>query len=97
MEILQLGAHYVVRVNGRTVTDTYAGGGDPGPFDLQLVTQPEFSFRYGVDGTFQQPWPPRVQQPDSWGNEWFDNVRVYQCRSAHDRVCTADHAAAGIG
>jgi hypothetical protein len=97
MEILQLGAHYVVRVNGRTVTDTYAADGDPGKFALQLVTQPEFAFRYGVGGTFQEPWPPRVEQPDSWGNEWFDNVRVYRCHSRTDRVCTRDHSDAGIG
>ena len=97
MEIIQLGGHYVVRVNGRTVTDTYAAGGDPGAYQLQLLTQPEFAFRYDVGGSFQQPWPPNVEQPDSWGNVWYDNVHVYNCRSTTDRVCTADHAAAGIG
>jgi hypothetical protein len=97
MEILQLGAHYVVRINGRTVTDTYAEGGDPGKFALQLVTQPEFAFRYGIGGTFQQPWPPTVETPDSWGNEWYDNVRVYSCRSHTDRICTTARADAGIG
>jgi hypothetical protein len=97
MDILQLGGHYVVRVNGRTVTDTYAADGDPGKYALQIVTQPEFAFRYGIDGSFQQPWPPNVTQPDSWGNEWYDNVRVYRCHSAHDPVCTADRSDAGIG
>ncbi len=93
MEILQLGDHYVVRVNGRTVTDTRAAGGDPGSYELQLVTQPEFAFHYDVSGSFQQPWPPDVERPDSWGNVWYDNVRVYRCHSRTDRVC----AAAGSG
>ena len=96
MEIVQLGAHYVVRINGRTVTDAQAPS-DPAPYNLQLSTQPEFAFHYSVGGSFQQPYPPTVNGPDSWGNIWYAHIRVYSCKSLTDQVCTRDDASAEIG
>ena len=96
MEIVQLGAHYIVRVNGRTVTDAQAVS-DPAPYNLQLITQPEFAFHYALGGSFQQPYPPTVQGPDSWGNIWYSHIRVYPCASLTDPVCTRDDASAEIG
>jgi hypothetical protein len=90
MEIVQLGAHYVVRINGRTVTDYVAPAGDPKPYNLQLVTQPVFSYQYGVNGRFDTTtWNPTITTPASWGNLWYKNVRLYQCTSVTDPVCTS--------
>src|SRR4051794_29470995 len=64
MEIVQLGAHYFVRINGRTVTDYVAPAGDPKPYNLQLVTQPVFSYQYGVNGRFDTTtWNPTITTP----------------------------------
>jgi hypothetical protein len=87
IEIVQLGKHYRVTINGHVVTD-YLAPSDPEPYDLQLVTQPEFSFHYGASGRFDAPYPPVVTTPSSWGNIWYKNVRLYQCKGLHDRVCT---------
>jgi hypothetical protein len=89
IEIVQLGARYRVTINGRTVTDFVTSSGDPAPYSLQLVTQPEFSFEYGLSGRFDAPYPPTVVTPSSWGNVWYKNVRLYQCKSLTDPVCTS--------
>ena len=90
MEIVQLGAHYVVRINGRTVTDYMTPSGAPAPYNLQLVTQPVFSYQYGVNGRFDTTtWNPTITTPASWGNVWYKNVRLYQCTSVTDPVCTS--------
>ena len=90
MEIVQLGAHYVVRINGRTVTDYVTPSGAPAPYNLQLVTQPVFSYQYGVNGRFDTTtWNPTITTPASWGNVWYKNVRLYQCTSVTDPVCTS--------
>jgi hypothetical protein len=88
IEIVQLGARYRVTINGRRVTDFVTPSGDPAPYDLQLVTQPEFSFEYGLSGRFDAPYPPVVTTPRSWGNVWYKNVRLYQCKSLTDPTCT---------
>jgi hypothetical protein len=89
IEIVQLGARYRVTINGHRVTDFVAPSGDPTPYDLQLVTQPEFSFEYGLGGRFDAPYPPTVVTPSSWGNVWYKNVRLYSCKSLTDPVCTS--------
>jgi hypothetical protein len=86
MEIVQLGGRYVVRINGRTVTDCRCAP-DPGKFELRLETQPGFSYRYGVGGRFDSTFYPDVEDPADWGNVSFRNIRVYDCRSGHDPVC----------
>jgi hypothetical protein len=88
LEIVQLGAHYRVTINGHTVTDYVVPKGAPAPYSLQLVTQPEFSFHYGVSGRFDAPYPPVTTTPSSWGNIWYKNVRLYQCKGPTDPVCT---------
>jgi hypothetical protein len=87
MEVVQIGARFIVRVNGRTVTDCRDCADDPGKFELRLASQPGFSYRYGVGGRFDSTFYPDVSDPADWGNTWFRNVRVYDCRSAHDPVC----------
>ena len=89
VEIIQLGARYVVRLNGRTVTDHVAAGGAPRAYPIQLVTQPIFSYRFGVSNGFGYELHPDLTTPDEWGAFWFRNVRVYECASADDPVCTA--------
>jgi hypothetical protein len=89
MEIVQLGARYRVTINGHRVTDFVAPTGDPSPYDLQLVTQPEFSFHYGISGRFDAPYPPTAVTPSSWGNVWYKNVRLYTCKSLTDPACTS--------
>ena len=89
IEIVQLGAHYRVTINGRVVTDFVTPSGDPAPYDLKLVTQPEFAFYYGVSGRFDSPYPPVVVTPSSWGNVWYKNVRLYTCKSLTDPACTS--------
>ena len=89
MEVVQIGTRYIVRINGRTVTDCSKCLPDPGKFVLQLATQPSFSYQYGINGRFDSTLYPDVEDPADWGNLSFRNVRVYDCRSAHDPVCTA--------
>jgi len=86
---VQVGTRYIVRINGRTVTDCSTCLPDPGKFVLQLATQPSFSYQYGINGRFDSTFYPDVEDPADWGNLSFRNVRVYDCRSLHDRVCTA--------
>ena len=87
MEITQVGSRFIVRVNGRTVTDCSTCAVDPGAFALRLATQPGFSYRYGVNGRFDSPFNPYVDDPANWGNLYFRNIRVYSCRSTVDPVC----------
>jgi hypothetical protein len=89
MEIVQIGARYIVRVNGRTVTDCRDCAPDPGPFVLSLATQPSFSYQYGVNGRFDSTFYPDVEDPADWGNLSFRDVRVYDCTSVHDPFCTS--------
>ncbi|MFN2539680.1 MAG: family 16 glycoside hydrolase [Mycobacteriales bacterium] len=85
VEVVQLGARYVARLNGRTVMDHLAESGDPGPYAVTLATQPQFSQRYslGTDGQNE----PDPTTPDEYGGVWFRNVRAYQCTSVRDAVC----------
>jgi hypothetical protein len=87
MEVVQVGGRFIVRINGRTVTDCRDCAGDPGKFELKLASQPGFSYQYGVGGRFDSTFYPDVEDPADWGNLWFRNVRVYDCKSATDRVC----------
>ena len=88
VEVVQVGARYVVRINGRTVTDSRTVWADPSPYQLSLQSQPNFSYAYGVNGRFDSPLQPTVTRPSDWGNLSWRNVRLYQCRSVHDAVCT---------
>jgi hypothetical protein len=87
MEIVQVGSRYVVRVNGRTVTDCKDCTPDPGKFALKLASQPAFSYQYGINGRFDSTFYPDVEDPADWGNLSFRNIRVYDCKSASDPVC----------
>jgi hypothetical protein len=89
VEIVQLGDRYVVRVNGRTVTDHVAVSGAPRAHQLQIVTQPIFSYRSAAGNGFGNEAQPDLTTPDEWGGFWFRNIRVYDCASTVDPVCTA--------
>lgn len=88
LEVTQIGARFIVRINGRTVTDCSNCAADPGAFTLRLVTQPNFSYQYGVHGRFDSTYYPYVEDPANWGNLYYRNVRVYDCSSVTDPVCT---------
>ena len=87
LEVVQIGARFIVRINGRTVTDCRNCATDPGKFALRLASQPGFSYQYGVGGRFDSTFYPDLEDPADWGNLSFRNVRVYDCTSAHDPVC----------
>jgi len=89
LEIVQLGARYVVRVNGRTVTDHIAQGGAPGKYQIRISAQPMYSYRAGVEVGFGQETGSPLPSADEWGDFWFRDVRVYQCRSLTDPACTS--------
>jgi hypothetical protein len=88
MEIVQLGARRIVRLNGRTVTDCAACVPDSGPYSFSFSTQPNDSWY--VDGSVRMDsvYTPTVTQPSDWGNMQYRNVRVYDCRSLTDPLCT---------
>jgi len=88
IEIVQLGARYVVSLNGRTVTDHVAATGDPAPYSIQLQNQPEWSWRYDVRGGFGD-MNPTAEPLTNWGRFWWRNVRLYECTSASDPICVA--------
>jgi hypothetical protein len=88
MEVVQIGSRFIVRINGRTVTDCRCAP-DPGKFTLRLETQPGFSYQYGAGGRFDSTFYPDVEDPADWGNVSFRNIRVYDCASARDPVCVA--------
>ena len=87
MEIVQLGARHVVTINGRTVTDVMREGGAPEPYDLTFVTQPQWSYRSGVDTGFGNEGEPDVVTPSEWGAFWFRNIRLLECTSEDDPAC----------
>lgn len=87
MEVVRRGTRVVVRVNGRTVSDCACLSGTE-PFTLRLQTQPGFSYRYGVNGRFDSTFYPSVDDPSTWGNLYFRDVRVYRCTSPRDRACS---------
>ena len=87
MEILLVGSRYMVRVNGRTVTDCADCFPDPGAFKLRLASQPSFSYHYGAGFRMDTgPTNPTFGDPSNWGNLSFRNVRVHPC-GADDSVC----------
>jgi len=87
VEVVQLGARYVVRINGRTVSDSTTTWTAPSPYQLRLASQPNFSYAYGLEGRFDSPLQPTVTRPADWGNLAFRNVRLYQCRTLADPIC----------
>jgi hypothetical protein len=87
MEIVQLGGRYVVRVNGRTVTDHDAGTA-PAPYRLRIGTQPTYSQHYGSSSGHGYEVPD-VNSPDEWGGFKFRNIRVYTCAGLDDPLCVA--------
>ena len=101
IEIVQLGAHFVVRINGRTVTDCYAddnakdclpdlrdADGNVKPWTFSMATQPNFSYHYGAGYRMDTgPNNPVTDDPSNWGNISFKNVRLYQCGAAVDDPC----------
>jgi hypothetical protein len=87
MEIVQLGARHVVKLNGRTVTDVVAANGAPEPYELSFHTQPQWSYRAGADTGFGSEGDPDVVTPSDWGAFWFRNIRVLECASEQDLAC----------
>lgn len=89
IEVVQLGARHVVTVNGRTVTDVVRTDGAPEPYRLQLVAQPQWSYRFGAGAAFGNEGDPGVTDPSELGAFWFKNVRVKRCDGEDDPVCRA--------
>jgi hypothetical protein len=89
MEVIQLGARYVVKVNGRTVTDHVASTGAPAPYKLSLSSQPIFSYRTGTENGFGWETNPSVTIPSDWGHFWWRNVQVHYCNGPDDPACAA--------
>ena len=89
MEIVQLGARHVVTVNGRTVTDVMREGGPPEEYKLNLIAQPEWSYRFGVDGGFGSEGFPDTTRPNELGAFWFREVRIIRCAGPEDPLCRA--------
>jgi hypothetical protein len=87
LEIVQLGARHVVTVNGRTVTDVMSNAGAPEPYELGFHTQPQWSYRAGVDQGFGNEGDPDVVTPSDWGAFWFRNIRILECASEEDLTC----------
>jgi hypothetical protein len=87
MEIIQLGARHVVTINGRTVTDVMSAKGPPEPYELGFHTQPQWSYRAGVDSGFGNEGDPDAVTPSDWGAFWFRNIRILECSSADDLTC----------
>ncbi len=87
IEVVQLGARHVVTVNGRTVTDVMRAGGAPEPYRLQLVSQPQWSYRAGAQTSFGNEGFPDVTAPGELGAFWFKDVRLTRCAGADDPVC----------
>ena len=87
IEVIQLGARHVVTVNGRTVTDVMREGGAPDPFTLQLVAQPQWSYRVGAEAGFGNEGFPDITRANELGAFWFQNVRLLRCAGADDAVC----------
>ncbi len=88
VEIVQLGARYVVSVNGRTVTDHVASTGAPQPYPFSIGTQAIFSYGAAVDSGFGNELFPATTTPSDWGRYWFRDIRVYRCKGLSDPVCT---------
>lgn len=87
MEIVQLGARYVVTINGRTVTDFTRADGAPAPYRLGIQTEPEWSFRAGASNGFGNEVAADITKPSEWGDYWFRNIRVLECEGADDPAC----------
>jgi hypothetical protein len=87
MEIIQLGARYVVRINGRTVTD-YTSAAAPAPYPIKISTDPRNSNRLDAGEGFGAETQPDLTTPDEWGGYWFRHIRAYQCTAETDPVCT---------
>jgi len=87
IEIVQIGARHVVRINGRTVTDCETCLADPAPYTFSVSAQPNFSYHYGINGRMDTVNYPTLDNPSNWGNVYFRNVRVYECTSETDPVC----------
>jgi hypothetical protein len=87
VEILQLGSHHVVRINGRTVADSTTAWPDPAPYTFSVGSQPQFGYDYRADIRYDNALVPQLNQPSSWSNLVWRNFRVYTCTSAADPIC----------
>jgi hypothetical protein len=80
MEIVKSDSRYIVRINGRTVTYCDGCVPDTGTFRVQFVSQPTFSYHYGVGYRMDTgPTNPTTDDPSNWGNLSFRNIRIIDC------------------
>ena len=87
IQIVQLGARHVVTVNGRTVTDVMRPGGAPEEYKLNLIAQPQWSYRTGSETGFGSEGFPDRTQPNELGAFWFREVRLLRCGGSEDPLC----------
>lgn len=89
VEIVQLGARFVISLNGRTVTDLMRPGGAPPRYKLEFLTQPFWSARLGGEVGYGDETSGSLTLPSEWGAYSFRDIQLRQCTSATDRVCMA--------
>ena len=89
IEVIQLGARHVVSVNGRTVTDVMRPNGAPEEYLLNIIAQPQWSYRFGVEGGFGSEGFPDTARPNELGAFWFREVRLIRCAGPEDPLCRA--------
>jgi hypothetical protein len=91
MEIVFINGRYIVRINGRTVTDCDIATqcpSEPGQYNFRFQSQPGFSYHYGVGWRMDTgPTNPVTDDPSNWGNISFRNFRAFDCSSAIDPLC----------
>ena len=88
IEIVQIGSRYIVRINGRTVTDCTDCPPASQTYTFRVASQPNFSYQYGVGWRMDTgPTNPQFDNPSNWGNVYFRNFRRYECGSDTDPVC----------
>jgi hypothetical protein len=91
MEIVFINGRYIVRINGRTVTDCSIATqcpSEPGPYNFRFQSQPGFSYHYGVGWRMDTgPTNPVTDDPSNWGNISFRNFRSLDCTDSAEPLC----------
>jgi hypothetical protein len=64
-----------------------SNAGPPEPYEIGFHTQPQWSYRTGVEQGFGNEGNPDVVTPSDWGAFWFRNIRVLECSSPGDLTC----------
>ena len=97
VEVVQLGARHIVRVNGRTVSDSDTAWPEPAaPYRFAVASQPQFGYDYTFSIRYDNAHFPAISEPSGWSNLVWRNFRYYQCTSASDPVCAGGPSVDGL-